>query len=134
MTAILLVVLALLIVVAGLFMPTLRDTLVFKPRRDLAEAVVLQVAARETALRKTKGHYEPFTPGDAPMHLPVLGISSQNWPSDDFLFEARMMPDSRLRIRALPRPEAVQQLRVGAQMFVAELAPSGGIARSGWYP
>lgn len=134
MTAILLVVLALVIVIAGFFMPDIRDKLVFKPRRQLAEAVVLQVAVREIAMRKTKGHFEPFTPSDAPMHLKALGISSQNWPSEDFLFEARMMPDNRLRISALPRPEAVQQLRVGAQMFVAELAPSGGVARSGWYP
>jgi hypothetical protein len=134
MTVVLLVVLALLFVIAGFFMPAMRDSLVFKPRRELAEAVVLQVAAHETVLRKTKGRFEPFTPADAPMHLPALGLSSQNWPSDDFLFEARVMPDNHLRIRALPRPEAVQQLRIGARMFVAELAPSGGVSQSGWYP
>ena len=45
-----------------------------------------------------------------------------------------MMPDNSLRLRALPRPDSVRELKVGAQMFVAELAPRGGVNRSGWVP
>ena len=53
---------------------------------------------------------------------------------EDFLFDASLMPDKSLRLRALPRPDSVHDLKVGAQMFVAELAPKGGVDRSGWDP
>jgi hypothetical protein len=125
-----------LILLVGLavLVADIRDALVFKPRRQRAEAVVLQLAVRESAVRKAKGRFEPFAPADAAIHLSRLGVNTQSLPSEDFLFEASLMPNSHLRIRALPRPQAVQDLRVGAQMFAAELAPSGGISQSGWYP
>ena len=41
------------------------------------------------------------------------------------------MPDRSLRLRALPRPESVRDLKIGAQMFVAELTPKGGVNRRG---
>jgi hypothetical protein len=134
LTLILLVGLAVLVAMLGFFMTDIRDALVFKPRRQRAEAVVLQLAVRESAVRKAKGRFEPFAPADAAIHLSRLGVNTQSLPSEDFLFEASLMPNSHLRIRALPRPQAVQDLRVGAQMFAAELAPSGGISQSGWYP
>jgi hypothetical protein len=134
LTAMLLVGLAVLVAILGFFMTDIRDMLIFKPRRERAQTAVMQLVARESALHKANGQYDVFAPADAALHLPKLGVNMQDLPSDDFLFEASLMPNSHLRIRALPRPEAVQDLRVGAQMFVAELAPSGGVSQSGWYP
>jgi hypothetical protein len=130
----LLLVLAGIVAVVGLFMADIRDALIFKPRRALAETAVLQLAAREAAMRKIKGRFDLFTPGEAAVHLKTLGMSLQDWPSEDFVLDASLMPNKHLRLRALPRPEAVQDLRVGAQMFVAEVTATGGISQSGWYP
>ena len=134
MSLALLVLAAVLVAGAGLFMPDIRDALVFKPRRAQAEAAVLDVAARESRLRKSGGRFDAFTPGEATVHLRRMGMSLADWPSDDFVLDASLMPNGHLRIRALPRPEAVQDLRVGAQMFVADINPSGGVSQSGWSP
>ena len=126
--------LAVLVAALGVFMPDIRESLVFKPRQGRAEAVVMQLAAHENRVRKGKGRFETFTPPQAAQHARSLGLDMQNWPAEDFLFEASLMPDKSLRLRALPRPESVRDLKVGAQIFVAELAPKGGVNRSGWYP
>jgi hypothetical protein len=123
-----------LIAAAGFFMPDIRDTVFFKPQRERAAAVVLTLAGYEGALRRTKGRFDSFTPQQAATHLKAFGLNTQDWPFEDFLFDARVMPDDRLRLRALPRGESVQDLRVGGQMFVAELTPAGAVGRSGWYP
>ena len=134
MTIVLLIALAVLVLVTGFFMTDIRDGLVFKPRRARAEAAVSQLAAREAVLRKASGRFDAFYPADAASHLQKLGVNSLDWPTDNFLFEASIMPNTHLLIRALPRPDAVQGLRVGAQMFVADLPPSGRISQGGWYP
>ena len=126
--------LAVLVAAAGVFMPDIRDSLIFKPRQGRAEAAVMQLAAHENRLRKGKGRFETFTPPQAAQHARSLGLDMQDWPAEDFLFDASLMPDKSLRLRALPRPESVRDLKVGAQIFVAELAPRGGVNRSGWYP
>jgi hypothetical protein len=126
--------LAVLVATLGVFMPDIRESLVFKPRQGRAEAVIMQLAAHENRLRKGKGRFETFTPPQAAQHARALGLDMQNWPADDFLFDASLMPDKSLRLRALPRPESVRDLKVGAQIFIAELAPRGGVNRSGWYP
>lgn len=126
--------LAVLVAAAGLFMPDIRESVIFKPRQGRAEAVVMQLAAHENRLRKGKGRYETFTPPQAAARARALGLDMQNWPAEDFLFDASLMPDKSLRLRALPRPESVRDLKVGAQIFIAELAPRGGVNRSGWYP
>ena len=130
------VLLALAVMVAGLgvFMPDIRGALMFKPRQGRAEAVVMQLAARENHLQRGAGRFDTFTPPQAAAHARVLGLDMQDWPGEDFLFDASLMPDKSLRLRALPRPDSVRDLKVGAQMFVAELAPKGGVNHSGWYP
>jgi hypothetical protein len=129
----LLTALAVLVAIAGYFMPDIREAVFFKPERARVEAAVLRVAVRERAFRRAKGHFETF--GAASMDaLQALAVDRQDWPSDNFQFDAKVTSDNGLRVRALPRSEAVQGLRVGAQIFVAELTPSGGVARSGWYP
>jgi len=128
------VVLAILVATAGVFMPDIRGQLVFKPRQGRAETMVMQIAARENRLRKGEGHFDTFAPAQAAAHARTLGVDMQDWPGEDFLFDASLMPDKSLRLRALPRGDSVRDLKVGAQMFVAELAPRGGVNRSGWYP
>jgi hypothetical protein len=134
MTVAVLVVLAVLVAAAGVFMPDIRGQLVFKPRQGRAETMVMQIAARENRMRLGQGRFDTFTPPQAAAHARSLGLDMQDWPGEDFLFDAALMPDKSLRLRALPRPDSVRDLKIGAQMFVAELAPRGGINRSGWYP
>jgi hypothetical protein len=129
----LLVVSALSVGGVGFFMNGIRDELVFKHSRARAEAAVMDVAARERAFRLTKGRFDVFKPSEAAVHLRRMGMSLADWPTDDFLFDASLMPNSHLRIRALPRPEAVEELRVGARMFVADVTASG-VSQSRWYP
>ena len=128
-----LIALAVIVAIAGYFMPDLREAAFFKPQRAHAEAAVLQLAARERVFRRTQGRFETFGAASADA-LQALAVDRQDWPSDNFQFDARVTAANGLRIRALPRSEAVQDLHVGAQMYVAELTQSGGIARSGWYP
>jgi hypothetical protein len=128
-----LIALAAIVAIAGYFMPQIRETVFFQPQRDRAEAAVLQLAARERIFRRAKGRFETF--GAASMDaLQALAVNRQDWPSDNFQFDASVTPQNGLRVRALPRSEAVQGLHVAPQMFVAELAQSGGITRSGWVP
>ena len=134
MTVAVLVVLAVLVAAAGVFMPDIRSQLVFKPRQGRAETMVMQIAARENRMRLGQGRFDTFTPPQAAAHARSLGLDMQDWPGEDFLFDAALMPDKSLRLRALPRGDSVRDLKVGAQMFVAELAPRGGVNRSGWYP
>ena len=125
--------LAAVVAIMGYFLPDVREALFFKPQRARVEAAVMQLAARERAFRHQRGHFQAF--GIASMDaFQALAVDRQDWPSDYFQFDASVTPQNGLRIRALPRSEAVQGLHVGAQLFVAELAPSGGMARSGWYP
>lgn len=126
--------LAVLVGIAGVFMPDIREKLMFKPRQGRAEAAVMQLAAHENRMRKGRGRFEIFTPPQAAQRARALGLDMQNWPAEDFLFDASLMPDNSLRLRALPRPESVRDLKIGAQIFIAELAPQGGVNRSGWYP
>jgi hypothetical protein len=123
---------ALLMAILGFFLPDIRDRMVFKPRRDKAEAAVTQLALRETALRRSKGRYDAFTPPNAVARMRALGLA--DFPVEDFLFDASLTPDKSLRLRALPRPTSVHDLRVSPNIYVAELAPAGGVSRSGWYP
>jgi hypothetical protein len=125
-------ILAVLVAVLGIFLPDIRDQLVFKPRRDRAQAVVSALASQQTALRRKQGHYVTFTPPQAVARLRAMGIA--DIPTEDYLFDASLMADKSLRLRALPRPTSVRDLRISPRMYVAQLAPSGGVSRSGWVP
>jgi hypothetical protein len=134
MTFALLVALAILVAGLGIFMPSIRDQLIFQPRQAKAEAAVMQLAAKENIARRQTGHFDTFTPPQAAAHARALGVRMQDWPAQDFLFDASLMPDKTLRLRALPQPESVRDLKIRAQMFIADLAPAGGVSRSGWSP
>lgn len=122
---------ALLLGAAGYAAPQLRDRLYFQPQRALAESAALELARRQTAFRQSNGKFVAFAAGNMAA-LTTLGMTSAT--SDSFQYDARATPEKGLVIRALPRGEAVQGLKVGAQMFVVELAPSGAVSRSGWVP
>jgi len=94
--------LAVLVAGAGIFMPDIRESLIFKPRQGRAEAVVMQLAAHENRVRKGKGRFETFTPPQAAQRARALGLDTQDWPADDFLFDAALMPDKSLRLRVNP--------------------------------
>jgi ABC-type phosphate transport system auxiliary subunit len=126
--------LAVLMAGLGIFLPDLRAEWMLKPRGARAETVVMQLAAQETRMRRQKGSYMAFTAPQAAQHARSMGLDMQNWPAEDFLFDASLMPDKSLRLRALPRADSVRDLKVSGKMYVAELAPAGGINRSGWYP
>jgi hypothetical protein len=125
--------LAAIVAVAGYFMPDICEAVYFRPERARVEAAVQQLAVREQAFRRTRGHFQEFGIASTDA-LQALAVDRQDWPSDTFQFEANLTPQNGLRIRALPRSEAVQALKVDARFFVAELAPVGGIIRSEWAP
>jgi hypothetical protein len=124
---------ALLVGAAGYAAPQLRDRLYYQPQRDRAQSAALELAGKQTAFRRSKGNFIAFAAGNGAA-LKTLGMTNSGWPLDGYQFDARATAEKGLLVRALPRGEAVQALEVGAQMFVVELAPSGGVRRSGWYP
>ena len=124
---------AVLVATLAYYMPDLREALFFKPQRARVEAAVLHLAEREKVFRRARGRFVSFGVANRGA-LQTLAVNPQIWPTDNFQFDARDTPEKGLRIRALPRADAVQGLQVDARMFVADLAPSGSVSRSGWYP
>jgi hypothetical protein len=115
----------------GWFAPEIRDAWYFAPARARAAEAVAQIARQERAARARTGHYQPFTTGNADIQLRALGVS--DIPAD-YHFDATLLPDKGLRLRALPRSEQVLALKIGAQMYVSQLAPGGGVIKRGWVP
>jgi hypothetical protein len=129
-----LVVLAVIVLVAGLFMPELRRKFVFVPEQAGAEAAVAQIAAGEKALYRKTGSFALFTAAQAPASARALGLNWNNLPTEDFQFDASLLPDSHLRLRALPRGDTVRALKAPAQIYAVELSAGGDVMRSGWLP
>jgi hypothetical protein len=124
---------AVLVTTLAYYIPDMREAVFFKPQRSRVEAAVLHLAEREKAFRSAKGRFVSFGVANRSA-LQTLAVNPQAWPTDNFQFDARDTPEKGLRIRALPRADAVQGLQVDARMFVADLAPSGSVRSSGWYP
>ena len=129
-----LVALALLLLATGYFMPDIRQALVYRPHADRIEAAMDELATRERDVLRAKGNFLAFAANEAPPHLKTMGVDLARWPSEDFLFEAIVQPNKHLRLRALPRPAAVRDLRVEPRMYVAEVSPAGAVTSRGWYP
>jgi hypothetical protein len=129
-----LVALALILLAVGIFMPELRRQFVFAPEQAGAAAAVAQIAARETAFHQKTGGFAPFTIAEGPARSRALGLNWNSLPTEDFQFDAALLPDSHLRLRALPRGKTVSALKAPAQIYAAELSPQGVILRSGWLP
>ena len=125
---------AVLLLVGGTFMPDLRQALIYQPRANRIEAAMDELSTRQRGMLRSKGHFQSFASNEAQPHLKTLGVDLVSWPSEDFLFEAVVQPNKHLRLRALPRPAAVRDLRVSARMYVADISPAGAVTSRGWYP
>ena len=128
---ILLAVIAALIAGLGWLAPQIRDAWYFAPARAGAERAVGEIAQAERLLLRRRGHFDTFTTGIADSHLRALGVTDA---PDNYLFDAAATPNKGLRLRALPKSDQVLALKVAPQMYVALLAPSGGVLQRGWAP
>jgi hypothetical protein len=129
-----LVALAVIVLAAGFLMPELRRRFVFAPEQAGAEAAVAKIAAGEKAIYRKTGNFAVFTAAEGPARSRMLGLNWNSLPTDDFQFDAALLPDSHLRLRALPRGDTVRALKAPAQIYAAELSPRGDMLRSGWLP
>jgi hypothetical protein len=129
-----LLVLGILVFAMALFMPELRRRYVFAPVQATAEVAVMQIASRERAFRHKTGGFAAFTVVEAPARSQRLGLNWNRLPSGDFQFDAALLPDGHLRLRALPRGDSVRALRTPAQIYAAEFSPEGAMLRSRWLP
>ena len=90
---------------AGVFMPDIRGATDVQaaagPRRDRGDAAC---RARKSPAAGP-GPFRHLRAAQAAAHARALGLDMQDWPAEDFLFDASLMPDKSLRLRALPRPE-----------------------------
>jgi hypothetical protein len=118
----------------GFYMPELRQKLVFAPEQARAEGAVAKIAAREQQFYARTGGFAVFSVLEAPGRAKLLGLNWNDLPTGDFQFDAALLPDSHLRLRALPRGETVRALKAPAQIYAAELSPKGGVLRKGWLP
>lgn len=128
------VALALLLFAGGYFMPDIRHAMIYQPRADSIEVAMDELAGHERGMLRAKGKFLTFDASEAPPNLKALGVDLARWPSEDFLFDAVVQPNKHLRLRALPRPEAVRDMRVEARMYVAEISPAGAVTSRGWSP
>lgn len=129
-----LIALTIIVLTVGVFMPELRREFVFAPEQAGAEAAVAEIAARERTLYRKTGGFASFTVAEGPARSRVLGLNWGSLPTGNFQFDAALLPNSNLRLRALPRGETVLTLKAPAQIYAAELSPQGGILRDGWLP
>lgn len=123
-----------LVLALGIFMPDIRRKFIFGPEQAGAAAAVDQIAQQEKALHRKTGSFAVFTVAEGPAQSRALGLNWSTLPTDDFQFDASLLPGDHLRLRALPRGETIRALRAPAQIYAAELSPRGDVLRSGWLP
>lgn len=126
--------LAFILLALGYFMPELRRALVFAPTQAGAQAAVARIAAGEKSVYQRTGSFVAFSVAEAPGRAKVLDLDWKTMPTGDFQLDAALLPDKNLRLRAIPRGAAVSGLRTPAQIYAAELTPSGALVRQGWLP
>ena len=118
----------------GAIMPDLRQKYVFAAQQSRVESAMRAIEAGERRLQKKTGQYAAFNATGFAAKSRELALNWDAVPSDKFQFDAQLLPDRSLRLRALPRGEAVAALNVAPRMFVAELPPKQRSAKAGWYP
>jgi hypothetical protein len=115
-------------------MPDLRQDYVFSPEENRVRIAMAAIEAGEQRFRKQTGQYTAFGPEGFAAKSRDLKLNWDSLPSDHFQFDAQLLPDRRLRLRALPRGDAVAALAIAPRMFVAELPAKANGAKPGWYP
>ena len=125
---------SLIMVLGGVFVDSLRARMIYDPREHGVEDAIRQVAQRETVAHAATGNFVAFSNANLEQNNSLLGLPWSTFPVSDFFFDAMELGTGNIRLRALPRPDAVAALSVRARLYVAELSPKGEVLRSGWYP
>lgn len=99
-----------------------------------AEAAVQEIVTAQLALHEETGSFQSFIAADHEADRNFLGLPWRGFPVGSYGFEAEALPDGNLRVRAVPRPEAVAGREVAGQFYVAEVSPAGEVVESGWLP
>ena len=111
-----------------------RESYVFLPRERAVEDAVRQVAERQRSLHETTGAFVNFAHSDVEADTGPIGLPWNNFPVSEFYFDAMALDTGNIRLRALPRPDAIRRLDVRARIFVSEISPEGDVVQSGWLP
>ena len=98
------------------------------------ETAVGEIVTAQLALHEETGAFQPFTAADHEADRNFLGLPWRGFPVGSYAFEAEAQPDGNLRVRAVPRPEAVASGDAPGRFYVAEVSPAGEIVESGWRP
>ena len=125
---------SLIMVLGGVFVDSLRARMIYDPREHGVEDAIRQVAQRETVAHAATGNFVAFSNANLEQNNSLLGLPWSTFPVSDFFFDAMELGSGNIRLRALPRPDAVAALSVRAKLYVAELSAKGEVLRSGWYP
>ena len=119
---------------AAIFSARIREQFVYGPREQSVEDAIRQIAERERNLHETTGNFAAFGDRDIQRNGAVLSLSWNAFPIGEFSFDAVPDESGNLKLRALPKAEAVTTLAVRARYYAAELSSNGEMLRAGWFP
>jgi hypothetical protein len=118
----------------AMFASEIRERLVYLPREREVEEALSKIAQRERTLHDATGRFPGFTDRDILRDRALLALNWNAFPVQDYSFAAEPNGAGTLRLRALPRPDAVAALKVRARFYEAELSASGDMLHTGWVP
>jgi len=121
-----------LLALGGMFAGSFRQIFVYAPRERAVENTVRAIAEQQRMLHKSRGSYMTFAASDIDAGKALGGVDWTSAPTTDFFFDAEPLENGVLRVRALPRPEAVTSLNVRPRFYTTELAKDGRVVREGW--
>ena len=121
-----------LLALGGMFAGSFRQIFVYAPRERAVENTVRAIAERQRAVHKSRGSYMTFAASDIDAGKAIGGVDWTSAPTKEFYFDAEALENGVLRVRALPRPEAVTSLNVRPRFYTAEMAKDGRVVREGW--
>ena len=116
----------------GMFAASFRQVLVYAPREWAVENTVRAIAEQQRALHKSRGKYVSFGASDVDSGNALPGVDWSSAPTTVFYFDAEALESGHLRIRALPRADAVMSLKVRPRIYTTELGKDGRAVREGW--
>jgi hypothetical protein len=122
------------LIALGVMMPQLRQDFIFAPEEARVQIAIKAIEAGEQRLHRQTGQYLAFGPEGFAAKSRQLKLDWDVLPSNHFQFDAQLLDDHRLRLRAMPRGDAVAALDIAPRMFVAELPARPDGAKAGWYP
>jgi hypothetical protein len=125
---------SMILILGGVFVDSLRARMIYDPREQGVESAIRQVAKQEMIAHAATGNFVMFSNENLEQNNSLLGLPWSTFPVNDFLFDAVELGSGNVRLRALPRPDAVAAQSVRARLYVAELSSQGQVLRSGWYP